>query len=89
MDSPQVEIASPSGEKVEETYSLSPMQQGMLFHSLYQPRSGIDIEQMVCRLPEAIEAQTFLKAWNFVIQRHPILRTTSRLKSCMSGLDFR
>ncbi|MCY7275254.1 MAG: condensation domain-containing protein [Phormidesmis sp. CAN_BIN44] len=61
---------------MEETYSLSPMQQGMLFHSLYQPRSGIDIEQMVCRLPEAIEAQTFLKAWNCTIQRHPILRTS-------------
>ena len=76
IESIQVEQAAPASWEIEETYSLSPMQQGMLFHSLYQPRSGIDIEQMVCRLPEAIGAQTFLKALNFVIQRHPILRTS-------------
>ncbi len=71
----QAEGAPMSEEKVEATYPLSSMQQGMLFHSLYQPRSGIDIEQMVCRLPEAIDAPNFLKAWNCTVERHPILRT--------------
>ena len=67
--------ASMSEETIEATYPLSSMQQGMLFHSLYQPRSGIDIEQMVCHLPEAIDVPNFLKAWNCTVDRHPILRT--------------
>lgn len=72
----QVEQGAPMSEaKVEATYPLSSMQQGMLFHSLYQPGSGIDVEQIVCRLPEAIDAQKFLKAWNRAVKRHPTLRT--------------
>ena len=27
-------------DNIEDIYGLSPMQQGMLFHSLYAPRSG-------------------------------------------------
>ena len=34
-------------ENVEDIYALSPMQQGMLFHSLYAPRSGAYVEQAV------------------------------------------
>ena len=39
-----------------ETLPLSPMQQGMLFHHLKEPHSGVDIEQLVVHLPEAIDA---------------------------------
>jgi hypothetical protein len=57
---------------------MSPMQQGMLFHSLLEPQSGVDIEQLVCDLREAVDVSALQRAWQRVIARHPILRTSFR-----------
>ncbi len=62
-------------KNIVESYALSPMQQGMLFHSQYAPGSGVDIEQIVCELNETIIPDLFCKAWMLVVDRHPILRT--------------
>jgi hypothetical protein len=35
---------------IESIYPLSPMQQGMLFHTLYAPESGVYCEQTSCSL---------------------------------------
>ena len=61
---------------VEDSYQLSPMQQGMLFHSLYAPQSGVDIEQMICDLHENLDVPSFEDAWQQVVERHTILRTS-------------
>ena len=42
---------------LEDTYPLSPMQQGMLFHALYVAQPGVDVEQMVCAFREARQAE--------------------------------
>jgi amino acid adenylation domain-containing protein len=68
---------------IEQTYPLSPMQQGMLFHSLYAPESGVDIEQMIINLHERLNVSAFERAWRRVIERHPVLRTRFRWE----GLD--
>src|SRR2546426_5536102 len=57
-------------------YSLSPMQQGMLFHSLSAREPGVDIEQILCGLPEEINGSAFERAWQRVVERHAILRTS-------------
>src|SRR5438128_994624 len=62
-------------KNVEDLYPLSPMQQGMLFHSLYDPGSGAYIEQMVCTLHGDLDIPAFERAWQRVIDRHPALRT--------------
>ncbi len=54
---------------------LTPTQQGMLFHHLSDPQSGVDIEQIVCTLNESLDTELFQQAWNHVIARHPALRT--------------
>lgn len=41
---------------IEDSYPLSPMQQGMLFSTLLDPGSGVDIEQLLCELHEALDA---------------------------------
>ena len=59
-------------------YPLTPTQQGMLFHHLSEPRSGVDIEQILCTLEEQLDTEAFQAAWQEVIGRHPALRTRFR-----------
>jgi hypothetical protein len=62
-------------DHIEDIYELSPMQKGMLFHTLYSPDSGVYFEQRSCLLEGNLNIELFQKAWQFVIERHPILRT--------------
>ena len=56
-------------------YPLSSMQSGMLFHSLSAPRSGVEIEQIICTIREQLNLQALSQAWQRVIDRHSVLRT--------------
>ena len=76
---------------VEDIYPLSPMQEGMLFHSLYDPQSEVYFEQITFTLHGNLNVAAFQQAWQQVIARHPILRTlflwnisTRHCKSCAS-----
>ncbi|MET0650340.1 MAG: condensation domain-containing protein, partial [Pyrinomonadaceae bacterium] len=60
---------------IEDIYPLSPMQQGMLFYSLYAPHSGMYAEQMSCTLYGELNVEAFEQAWRTVVERHPVLRT--------------
>jgi amino acid adenylation domain-containing protein/non-ribosomal peptide synthase protein (TIGR01720 family) len=62
-------------KNVEDVYPLSPMQQGMLFHSLYSPRSEVYIDQASCLLQGEINVAGFQHAWRQVVERHAVLRT--------------
>ena len=57
------------------TYPLTPLQEGMLFHSRLAPGAGVYVQQMVVTLPEAVDADALRQAWQFVAQRHAVLRT--------------
>jgi amino acid adenylation domain-containing protein/non-ribosomal peptide synthase protein (TIGR01720 family)/FkbM family methyltransferase len=59
---------------VEDVYPLSPLQEGLLFHSLYEPDSGQYIEQLSCTLEGDLDALAFRAAWERVILRHGALR---------------
>jgi natural product biosynthesis luciferase-like monooxygenase protein len=55
---------------------LTPTQQGMLFHHWRAGRhSGVDIEQIVIRLDEAIDPARMREAWQATVQHHSALRT--------------
>jgi amino acid adenylation domain-containing protein len=73
----------PVAEAVEDVYSLSPLQQGMLFHHLYEEHSGVDIEQVVYTLRDGLHVMAFKRAWQQVVDRHAALRTGFRWE----GLD--
>ncbi len=62
-------------QNVEDVYSLSPMQQGMLFHSLYTPDSGIYVEQMGLEISGPLNFSALAQAWQRCIDHHAILRT--------------
>jgi amino acid adenylation domain-containing protein len=61
--------------QIESIYPLSPMQQGMLFHTLYAPNSGVYFVQSVFTLSGNLNVLAFEQAWRRVIELHPILRT--------------
>lgn len=63
-------------KNVEDYYPLSPMQQGMLFHSLSAPASGMYHEQVSVSLHGQLDASAFSRAWEQVVQRHAALRTS-------------
>ena len=52
---------------IEEILPLSPMQQGMLFHTLYEPGSGVYIEQVSCMFRGDLDLVAFQRAWQQVI----------------------
>jgi len=63
-------------KNIEVFYPLSPMQQGMLFHSLYAPDAGIYFQQLNHTLVGKLDIPHFKRAWQQVLARHPILRTS-------------
>ena len=65
----------------EDSYPLSPLQQGMLFHALWEKGSGVDIQQIVIDLPETLDLDKFKRAWSRIITRHSVLRTSFRWDS--------
>jgi acyl transferase domain-containing protein len=60
---------------VEDVYPLSPLQQGLLFHSLATAESALYQEQLGFTFPGGIDAEAFEQAWRLSIDHHPALRT--------------
>ncbi len=63
-------------QAIEDIYPLSGMQQGMLYHTLREPDSGVYYEQFVFELEGGLEMEAFAQAWRQVQSRHAVLRTT-------------
>ncbi len=62
-------------KNVEDIYPLSPMQQGMLFHTLLDPEAGDYLTQLTGTIEGEATLTAFREAWREVIGRHPVLRT--------------
>lgn len=60
---------------IEDLYELSPTQQGMLFHSLNAPDSGVYVVQLCLTLQGRLNPTVLQQAWQDVIGQHSILRT--------------
>jgi amino acid adenylation domain-containing protein len=60
---------------IEAIYPLSPMQEGMLFHSLYAPASGVYFQQLDCTLQGPLNIPVFKQIWQRTMEGHAVLRT--------------
>jgi amino acid adenylation domain-containing protein/non-ribosomal peptide synthase protein (TIGR01720 family) len=67
-------ITSGTPQFIEDIYPLSPMQQGMLFHSQMQEDAGNYIIQLSSEMHGNFEVDIFVSAWQMVLERHPSLR---------------
>lgn len=61
--------------EVQKVYNLSPMQEGMLFHSLLEEESLTYFEQISFILKGSLELKLFEESLNHLVQRYDILRT--------------
>ena len=65
---------------IQNILPLTPVQKGMLFYYLNEKDSAMYFEQMSFRVSGSFNEQDFRKAWNVIVQKHPILRTLFRWK---------
>ncbi|MEO3777932.1 amino acid adenylation domain-containing protein [Micromonospora sp. B11E3] len=63
-------------EGIEDVYELSPIQEGLLFHNLYSPGSGIYLEQVTMRMRGPLDVAAYQRAWQTIVDRHAVLRTS-------------
>ena len=61
---------------IADAYPLTPMQQGLLFHSLYEPGGSLYHEQLVVTISGELDAARLTAAWQRLAARHPILAGT-------------
>ncbi|MEU7176129.1 amino acid adenylation domain-containing protein [Micromonospora tulbaghiae] len=61
---------------IEDVYELTPIQQGLLFEQLKRPKAGVYIEQLVLTFAGIMDTDAFRSAWQRVVDRHPVLRTS-------------
>lgn len=71
----RAQLFGPS-EQIVDVYPLSPMQEGLLFHWLYAHDSKAYYLQASCRLVGRLDVRAFQRAWQTVIDRYAILRTS-------------
>lgn len=67
--------AVPDLDNVEDVFPLTPMQQGMLFHTLAEPASNVFVNQARIHLTGPLDGDRFRSACRTLVSRHPALRT--------------
>ncbi|MCK4261002.1 MAG: hypothetical protein KAX49_18650, partial [Halanaerobiales bacterium] len=67
-----------NNQNVQDILSLTPMQEGMLFHYLKNSEDKIYFEQLSLNISGNIELELLEKAWNYVIEANEMLRTVFR-----------
>ncbi|SNR96518.1 non-ribosomal peptide synthetase [Pseudomonas segetis] len=60
---------------IEDIYSLSPTQHGLLFHSVAQPESRVYYQQLSLEMNGPLQLSAFRGAWQALIKRHALLRS--------------
>ena len=74
LNQQQLESLPLAADAIEDLYTLSPMQQGMLFHSLYEQAAGDYINQIRVSV-DGLDVSRFQQAWDATVQAHDVLRS--------------
>ncbi|MBW4848951.1 MAG: amino acid adenylation domain-containing protein [Bacillaceae bacterium] len=62
-------------DQVQDMYYLSPMQEGMLFHTLHHQEKGFYVEQMDMNVKGTLHHDLLEKSMNIIVERYDIFRT--------------
>ncbi|MDR9504671.1 amino acid adenylation domain-containing protein [Brevibacillus agri] len=72
--------------QVSDILSLSPMQEGMLFHYLKDPDSSLYFEQISLHVSSAVQLAAFQQAWRHVVSVNEMLRAVFRWEGVKAPL---
>lgn len=73
-------------KNIKDAYFLSPLQEGLLFHSLADLGASVYTGQIMCQLSR-LNVAAFEQAWQTAIERHEVLRTAFVWKKSNSPLQ--
>lgn len=65
-----------SEQNIADLYPLSPMQQGLLFHTLLAPGAGVYVPQVTFEMEGLLRMDALRQSWEEAIAAHSILRTS-------------
>jgi hypothetical protein len=72
----QIDALPVPAAQIEDVYPLTPMQEGMLLHTLLEPGTGLYYMQDRYRINSALDPERFAQAWQAVVARHEALRAS-------------
>ncbi|MGV4925651.1 non-ribosomal peptide synthase/polyketide synthase [Streptomyces sp. BHT-5-2] len=75
LDQPTVDRVAGDGREVADLYPLTPMQAGMLFHTLLDPASHTYVNQVQLVLSGVRDPAALATAWQRTADANPVLRT--------------
>ncbi|MGI5499876.1 amino acid adenylation domain-containing protein [Lentzea sp. CA-135723] len=75
LDQAAVDRIAGDGRDVEDVYPLTPMQAGMVFHSLSHGHEGLYTERISFVLDGVTDVDALARAWREVMARTPVLRS--------------
>lgn len=76
----QIDRLTTDRDDIEDILPLSPMQAGMLFHTLLEPDSGMYITQMVFKIDGKFNIDILRSAWNKLFDQIDLFRASFHWK---------
>jgi amino acid adenylation domain-containing protein/non-ribosomal peptide synthase protein (TIGR01720 family) len=76
LTQPQLDRIFAARGPIADIYPLGPLQAHMLEQRLNHAESGLYLASGVYEVPFAVDSASFERAWQQVIDRHPVLRTS-------------
>ena len=73
LDQDEIAALNLRRPEVQDAYRLSPVQEGMLFHSLLSPGSGEYVVQLCAEIAGPLDVPAFQLAWASAVERHEVL----------------
>ncbi|WFB10772.1 amino acid adenylation domain-containing protein [Streptomyces sp. LX-29] len=61
---------------IEGVHPLSPLQQGLLYHTILDPGTSFYVDQIIQTLDGDLDTDALERAWQRAVDRHTILRTS-------------
>ena len=76
LDRRRLESLGVTASLIEDVYPATPLQAGLLFHTLSEPNSGVYVMQHRYWIEGDIDVDAFRRAWQAIADAHPIFRTS-------------